>query len=119
MVVKREYSESGSGSEFENEEEDIKPVITPKKSKSTKTIQPSSSSTKSSSSKSNNHDQSESGSPTKKSKLDNEAKRMIAEKTIVVGIKGIDIDSLARAVCPFCFTSLPLLIYHSVVRLHD
>ena len=104
MVVKREYVDSDSGSEFEDEDEDVKPVITPtKKTKSTlpKTPTSSSKSTKS---------QSESGSASKKSKVDNSAKRTIAEEIINVGIKGINVDQLARAVClllvlPFLFVS--------------
>jgi len=98
MVVKREYSESGS--EFEHEDEDIKPVITPtKRPKSTPSktkIQSSSSSSKSTKS------QSDSGNPSEKSKLDNSAKRTIAEEIINVGIKGINVDSLAKAVRPTC-----------------
>ena len=101
MVVKREYSESGS--EFEDEDEDTKPVITPTtKPKSTlsktKTQSPSSSSKSTKS-------QSDSGSPSKKRKLDNSAKRTIAEEIINVGIKGINVDSLAKAVRPSCFSS--------------
>jgi hypothetical protein len=86
MVVKREYVYSESGSEFEDEDEDVKPVITPKNKK------PDSS--PSESTKSN----SESGSPSKKTKLDNSAKRTIAEEIINIGIKGINVDQLARAV---------------------
>jgi hypothetical protein len=92
MVVKREYVDSESGSEFEDEDEDVKPVITPtKKTKSTLPKTPTSSSKSSKS-------QSESGSASKKSKVDNSAKRTIAEEIINVGIKGINVDSLARDV---------------------
>jgi hypothetical protein len=93
MVVKREYVDSESGSEFEDEDEDIKPIITP--SKKTKSTLPKTPTSTSKSTKS----QSESGSASKKSKLDNSAKRTIAEEIINVGIKGINVDSLARAVC--------------------
>jgi hypothetical protein len=98
MVVKREFSESGSEVEVE---EDVKPIITPKKSKAapTKPKTPIST-TKSIQS---------TGSPStgKKPKVDNSAKRIIAEEIIMVGIKGIDVDSLARAVRLFLF--LPFL----------
>jgi hypothetical protein len=98
MVVKREYVDSDSGSEFEDEDEDVKPVITPsKKPKSTLPKTPTSSSKSSKS-------QSESGSASKKSKVDNSAKRTIAEEIINVGIKGINVDQLARAVRPFSFS---------------
>jgi hypothetical protein len=105
MVVKREYVDSESGSEFEDEDEDVKPVITPTKNKKPK----------SSPSKSTNSN-SESGSPSKKTKLDNTAKRTIAEEIINVGIKGINVDSLARAVRPFFFSFFsfffrPLLLF--------
>jgi len=109
MVVKREYSESGS--DFADEDEDIKPVITPtKKSRSTpsktKTQSPSSSSKSAKS-------QSDSGSSSKKTKLDNSAKRTIAEEIINVGIKGINVVSLAKAVrpSPFSFSLLYALLF--------
>jgi hypothetical protein len=95
MVVKREYVDSESGSEFEDEDEDVKPVITP--TKRTKSTLPKTPTSSSKSSKS----QSESGSASKKSKVDNSAKRTIAEEIINVGIKGINVDQLARAVRPF------------------
>jgi len=96
MVVKREYSESES--EFEDED-DIKPVITP--TKKPKSILPKTPTSTSKSSKG-----SDSGSPSKKSKLDNSAKRTIAEEIINVGIKGINVDQLARAVCLLFYTLL-------------
>jgi hypothetical protein len=108
MVVKREYVDSESGSEFEDEDEDVKPVITPsKKPKSTLPKTPTSSS------KSKSTKGSDSGSPSKKSKLDNSAKRTIAEEIINVGIKGINVDQLARAVCLFSFSFFfrPLLLF--------
>jgi hypothetical protein len=100
MVVKREFSDSGSGSEFDDEE-DVKPIITPEKPKAgpTKPKTPTST-TKSIRSTG-------SPSPGKKPKVDNSAKRIIAEEIIMVGIKGIDVDSLARAVRLFLF--LPFL----------
>jgi hypothetical protein len=104
MVVKREYSESGS--EFEDEDEDVKPIITP--TKKNKSILPK---TPTSSSKSTKG--SDSGSPSKKSKLDHSAKRMIAEEIINVGIKGINVDSLARAVCLLSLFLLWCLLFVS------
>jgi len=102
MVVKREYSESESGSEFEDEDEDIKPVITP--TKKPKSILPTTPTSTSKSTKG-----SDSSSPSKKSKLDNSAKRTIAEEIINVGIKGINVDQLARAV-RLLFQSFLLLV---------
>jgi hypothetical protein len=96
MVVKREYSLSES--EFEDEDEDVKPIITPTKKPKSKSILPETPTSSSESTKG-----SDSGSPSKKSKLDHSAKRMIAEEIILVGIKGINVDSLARAVRPFSF----------------
>ena len=103
MAVKREYVDSESGSEFEDGDEDIKPVITP--SKKPKSILPK---TPTSTSKSTRG--SDSGSPSKKSKLDNSAKRTIAEEIINVGIKGINVDQLARAV-RLLFSSSLLLVW--------
>jgi hypothetical protein len=105
MVVKREYVDSESGSEFEDEDEDVKPVITP--SKKPKSTLPKTPTCSSKSSKS----QSESGSASKKSKVDNSAKRTIAEEIINVGIKGINVDQLARAVCLLLLLVLLFLFF--------
>jgi hypothetical protein len=110
MVVKREYIDSESGSEFEDEDEDVKPVITP--SKKPKSILPK---TPTSTSTSKSSKGSDSGSPSKRSKLDNSAKRTIAEEIINVGIKGINVDSLARAVRPFFFSMLSVVLSLSPV----
>ena len=110
MVIKRELD---MDSQSEYEDEDIKPIITPAKSKKTKTtpsqktpspVKPTITNTVPepvSASHSISPSPSSSPSSSKKTKVDPNAKRTIAEEIINVGIKGINVDSLARAVCPF------------------
>jgi len=109
MVIKRELS---MDSQSDYEDEDIKPIITPAKSKKTKTtpsqktpspVKPTITNTVPepvSASHSISPSPSSSPSSSKKSKVDPNAKRTIAEEIINVGIKGINVDLLARAVCP-------------------